>query len=164
MKRWIFGILIAAGLLLALPPLVALLRDRRPTNDRIRRFNRDTLNPWMVKRAGKGDWYASAIETVGRKTGKTRLTPVLVDPVEGGFVIPLPYGTDVDWLRNARSVGHATIKHHDVEYPVDEFEILDAEEALPLLPIAHRMSFRINQVERFLRAGRTPTTREPVGV
>ncbi len=152
MKRWMLGLLVVIGALFLIPIVFSTILGRPSINEAIRRFNRDTLNPWMLKRSGKGGWYASTIETRGRRTGEVHRTPVVADPVTGGFVIPLPYGTHVDWLENARAVGHATIRRHDVTYPVDEFDILDADVALKMLPPGHRFSFRVNGIDQFVRA------------
>lgn len=126
------------------------MRSQR-TRDTVRAFNKRTLNPWMMKRAGKGNWYASVIETEGRSSHRTYRTPIVADPVAGGFVIPLPYGQEVDWLLNAQAAGRAVIVHHDVGYPVSGFEILTADEAGVMLPWGRRTSFRLNGIEEFLR-------------
>ncbi|HUH69305.1 MAG TPA: nitroreductase, partial [Mycobacterium sp.] len=54
----------------------------------------------MLRLAGRKHWYASAIRHAGRRSGKQYATPVVADRVADGFVIPLPYGTRVDWLQN----------------------------------------------------------------
>lgn len=164
MKRWLLGLLAVVGVLFLIPIIFSAALARPSINDTIRRFNRDTLNPWMLKRAGRGDWYASTIETRGRKTGEIHRTPVVADSVTGGFVIPLPYGPDVDWLKNARADGHATIRHHDVNYPVDRFDVLEADEALRMLPVGHRFSFRVNGIDQFLKASIEHASRQPAEI
>jgi hypothetical protein len=37
------------------------------------------------------------------------LTPLVAEPVEGGFAIPLPYGDDTDWCRNLVAAGNGTL-------------------------------------------------------
>ena len=66
----------------------------------MRVFNKHILNPAMMRLAGRKYWYASVIRHTGRSTGKEYATPVVADRVEDGFVVPLPYGTGVDWLQN----------------------------------------------------------------
>jgi len=46
---------------------------------------------------------------VGRKTNRPYVTPLVAEPVEGGFVIPLPYGEDTDWCRNLVAAGKGTL-------------------------------------------------------
>jgi deazaflavin-dependent oxidoreductase (nitroreductase family) len=52
----------------------------------MRRVNRLVTNP--------------IIHHVGRKSGRRYRTPVLAFPSRNGFVIPMPYGKDVEWARN----------------------------------------------------------------
>ena len=75
----------------------------------------------MVARAGRRNSYAAAIRHTGRKSGKQYATPVGVDRVQDGFIIPLAYGTQVDWLQNVLAAGRATVsaegETHDVTSP-----------------------------------------------
>ncbi|MEI6779100.1 MAG: hypothetical protein WCK70_19540 [Chloroflexales bacterium] len=59
-----------------------------------------TLNPltrWLA-RSSIGPF--SLIRHVGRRSGKTYETPLIVAPICGGFMIELTYGHDVDWYKN----------------------------------------------------------------
>jgi hypothetical protein len=152
MKKLVITLIgIVIGLVLLDAVFGAVLK-RPAGRDKVRAFNRDVLNPWMLQRAGKGNFYAAVIETIGRKTGDIRRTPVVADPVEGGFVIPLPYGEGVDWLRNAIAAGSATLYRHDQAFPVTSFEILDGAATEPLLPRERRLSYGLTGIEKFLRA------------
>ena len=84
--------------------------SRHSARDRVKQFNKHLLNPVMLLLAGRKHWYASAIEHVGRKSGHAYTTPVVAGRVPGGFVMPLPYGTEVDWLRNVLAAGTATLR------------------------------------------------------
>jgi deazaflavin-dependent oxidoreductase (nitroreductase family) len=89
---------------------VATFRRHRPAVlDEVRRFNRRVLNPAMLHLAGRRHWYAARLEHVGRRSGLARATPVVARPLRAGFAVPLPYGTDVDWLRNIQASGRATL-------------------------------------------------------
>jgi deazaflavin-dependent oxidoreductase (nitroreductase family) len=70
--------------------------------------------------------YAAVIRHIGRRSGKTYATPVVADRVTDGFILPLPYGTRVDWLRNVLAAGRATIQVSGHAYDVVEPEIIDA--------------------------------------
>jgi hypothetical protein len=152
MKTWIIRITAVVLSLPALEVAFGKLLDTPRGRNLVRAFNRRVLNPLMVKKAGRGRWYASTIETTGRRTGLTRVTPVVADPVVGGFVIPLPYGEDVDWLKNARASHRAVIHHHDVGYPVDRFDTMGELDAAPLLTNRHRRAYQLTGVDTFLRA------------
>jgi len=108
------------------------------------------LNPLMRLAAGRRHWYAAALHHVGRRSGRPYTTPVVAEPVDGGFLIPLPYGTDVDWLRNLRAAGRATIDVHGRGYALYDPRVIDAALALPMVrearssvsPVWHRRSTR----------------------
>ena len=80
-----------------------------PVRDAVRTFNKYVLNPAMLHLAGRKHWYAAVIRHSGRRSGKNYATPVVADRVTDGFILPLPYGTGVDWLRNVLAAGRATI-------------------------------------------------------
>ena len=86
----------------------------------------------------------------GRKSGTLYRTPILAFPVEGGTLSPLPYGTDTDWVLNLLAAGGGTLevagREHDVENP----RIVDAEEALALVPGALRPAVRLLDLPGFL--------------
>lgn len=133
--------------------VVAVFRTRwRPGIDAIRRFNRRWLNPRMALRAGTEGWYAASIHHVGRRTGRQFATPVLAEPVGSGqFLIPLPYGADVDWCKNVLAAGTADLDANGVRYHVVEPSLVGADEAAPSLPprLRHRLS--LYGVDRYLR-------------
>jgi deazaflavin-dependent oxidoreductase (nitroreductase family) len=120
--------------------------------DAIRAFNKRVLNPAMLIMAGRRHWYAAMLRHVGRRSGRFYATPVVAVPVPGGFIVPLPYGERVDWLRNAVAAGGATIRFQGQTFAVGVPVLLDAEDALPLLDPRHRRAwqrFRINRFARF---------------
>lgn len=82
-----------------------------------------TLNPltlWMARR-GVGPF--SLVRHVGRKSGATLETPLLLARVPGGFIAELTYGTGVNWYRNIVAAGgHGIIVWRGHEYPIDRIE------------------------------------------
>jgi deazaflavin-dependent oxidoreductase (nitroreductase family) len=65
----------------------------------MRRVNRVVTNPVL----GNIAWLLPPLALVhheGRKSGRRYRTPVVAFRTEGGFVIPMTYGRDVDWARN----------------------------------------------------------------
>lgn len=65
----------------------------------IRRFNRSILNPLTLRIAGNHLRIYAAVQHRGRHSGQTYSTPVVARPLGDGFVIPLPYGKQVDWCQ-----------------------------------------------------------------
>ncbi|OBI88988.1 nitroreductase family deazaflavin-dependent oxidoreductase [Mycobacterium sp. 1245805.9] len=122
-----------------------------PLLNAVRASNKYLLNPLMVQLAGHKHWYAAAITHTGRRSGKQYTTPVVAERIADGFVIPLPYGTDVDWLRNVRAAGRATISSQGEDYEVAQPEIIDAAEALPMLSAQRRRTFERVGIGGYLR-------------
>ncbi len=137
------------------PAIGASIRRMRDTTmdsvrDGVRTFNKYVLNPAMLQLAGRKHWYASVIRHTGRKSGKSYVTPVVADPVSDGFVVPLPYGTGVDWVRNVLAAGRATITSAGSTYDVVAPEIIDATSAAALLSPRRRRGFRRLGIDKFL--------------
>lgn len=125
-------------------------RSRRTTKDRVRQFNKHVLNPVMLRLAGRKHWYASAIGHTGRKSGRAYTTPVVADRVPDGFVVPLPYGTGVDWVRNIFAAGTATLRAGGTTYTVAEPRIIDAAEAATRVSPAHARVWRRFGIAHYL--------------
>ena len=101
---------------------------------RFRGFVRRSWNP-MVLRLGLAGGARSRwglIEHVGRSSGRVYRTPISPRPIEGGYEMPLPYGTDVDWVRNVMASGQARIQFHDTIIELDQPEIVEAQDAMSL--------------------------------
>lgn len=123
---------------------------------RIKQFNRRWLNPWMLHLAGSLHWYAGRLEHRGRRTGKPYATPLWVDPVPGGFAMPLPYGRDVDWARNLLATGDGVLQDHGVRHRVDNPRIVPADELLPDLPLLTHRIVATYDIRDFMRVDTVP--------
>lgn len=85
------------------------------------------MSPWAV------------IEHVGRTSGTVHRTPV-TPRVHGDHVyIPLPYGVDVQWVRNVEAAGHCRIQSHDMLYELDEPRVVTPDDVATLSPTAHEV-------------------------
>ncbi len=122
--------------------------------DKVRTFNKYVLNPVMMLLAGRKHWYASVIRHTGRRSGRHYATPVVAEQIDNGFIIPLPYGTDVDWLRNVQATGEAIVSTGGRNYNVAEPRIIDAQTANRLLSTRRAAAFERFGVDRFLRLSR----------
>ena len=98
-------------------------------------FYKHILNPLMLRRAGRKGFYAAGLHHVGRKSGSHYATPVRADPTSDGFVIPLPYGTNFDWLKNLMAAGSAELVKAGAVLPVDRPELITAVAARRHLPV-----------------------------
>ena len=122
-----------------------------PLQRLIRTSNKHLLNPLMLRLAGKRFWYASVVEHVGRRSGKRFSTPVVADRVGDDLYIPLPYGTQVDWVRNVLTAGRATVVRKGETLSVASPELIDSTQALPMLPRDRRRTFERVRIGHFLR-------------
>jgi deazaflavin-dependent oxidoreductase (nitroreductase family) len=129
--------------------------------DAVRGFNKHVLNPAMMHLAGRKHWYSSVIRHTGRRSGSDYATPVVAEPTADGFVLPLPYGTGVDWLRNVLAAGRATIRCHGRTYDVVDPVVIDARTAAPMLSARRRRVFARFGVDHFLTV--KTATHAPVG-
>lgn len=118
----------------------------------IRTSNKYVLNPLMMRLAGKRYWYASVVQHTGRRSGKRYSTPIVADRVGDRVIVPLPYGTQVDWVRNVLTAGEATVVRQGETYHVVAPELISSTQALPLLPRDRRRTFERVEIGHFLRA------------
>jgi deazaflavin-dependent oxidoreductase (nitroreductase family) len=105
----------------------------RPLLHAIRIFNKFVLNPVMSRRAGRRNSHAAALRHVGRKSGNQYSTPVAAERVPDGFLIPLAYGSRVDWLQNVMAAGRTTLAVEGQTHEVTEPQVIDAAMASALL-------------------------------
>jgi deazaflavin-dependent oxidoreductase (nitroreductase family) len=80
-----------------------------------RRLARSSFGPFAI------------VRHVGRRSGKVYETPIIVAPVNDGFVIELTYGHDVDWHKNVVAAGGCTLIWHGQDYLIDTIAPLDTE-------------------------------------
>jgi deazaflavin-dependent oxidoreductase (nitroreductase family) len=119
--------------------------------DFVRTFNKYVTNPAQLAFAGHRYWYAAVIEHTGRNSGKPYRTPVVAVKVSDGIVVPLPYGTGVDWLRNVLAAGSATITDKGRTYSVARPEVIDAASAEPQLPASRRRVLHAANVDSYAK-------------
>lgn len=71
--------------------------------------------------------------------------------MQDGFIIPLGYGTRVDWLQNVLAAGRATVSAEGETRDVTEPEVIDAATALPMLSLKRRRTFERVGITQYLR-------------
>jgi hypothetical protein len=117
----------------------------------VRRINKHVLNPAMMLLAGRKHWYAAVIRHAGRNTGRHYSTPVVAERLPDGFIIPLPYGTGVDWLLNVQTSGKAALTASGRTYDVCDPTVIDAAAASSLLSARRQQIFDRFGVTKFLK-------------
>lgn len=142
--------------------MVQVARDvRTGIRDAVRGFNKRLLNPVMLQLAGRPHWYAARLEHVGRRSGRSYATPVVASAVPGGFLVPLPYGQDVDWLCNVQAAQGGVLMVQGLRYTLTEPEVLRSSQIYPDLPHREQRMTKVWRIGYWLRVKATPV--EPVG-
>ena len=100
---------------------------QRTTRSRFLWSLNHTLNrvTGQIARSGHGPF--SLVRHVGRKSGRTYETPLILARVPEGFITELTYGTEVNWYRNVLAAGGCVLLHHRVEYHVVAVEACSTE-------------------------------------
>lgn len=86
-----------------------------------------TLNPLTLWLARRGFGPFSLVRHVGRKSGETYETPLILARVPGGFVAELTYGPGVNWYRNIVAAGRCDIVWRGRAYAIDGIEPFPTE-------------------------------------
>jgi len=102
-----------------------------------------TLNPLTRRLARSPFGPFTIVRHVGRRSGKTYETPIIVSPVRDGFVAELTYGPAVDWHKNVLAAGGCTLIRHGREFAIDKIEPLDAPAGLAAFPLPQRLVLRL---------------------
>jgi deazaflavin-dependent oxidoreductase (nitroreductase family) len=126
----------------------------------MRRVNRALTNRLVAPLAGFVPPLA-LVRHVGRKTGRLYRTPVLAFPIHGGTLTPLPYGTDTDWLLNLLAAGAGEVESAGRRAAVENPRVLDAEEAMELVPELLRPLLRLASLPGFLVLDRSERPARP---
>ena len=86
------------------------------------RFIGKNLNPRTLRLAREGRSHGPMtfwiVRHIGRKSGTVYETPIMLAPVDGGFVAELTYGDQVQWYRNVVAAGGCTILRGGREWKV----------------------------------------------
>ena len=79
-------------------------------------INKRVFNPMELRRSRR-----PVLTHVGRSSGATYRTPLDAQPVEGGYVFILVYGSRSDWVQNALAAGNARLtldgRDHELTAP-----------------------------------------------
>jgi len=121
----------------------------------MRRINRAFTNPLMGTVAGRIPPLAM-IHHVGRKSGRKYQTPVVVFATNGGYVTPLPYGTDTDWCLNLVEAGQASLETGGRKVRVSNPRVVRSKAGVALMPAAMRPALRLASLPGYLLLDRGP--------
>jgi deazaflavin-dependent oxidoreductase (nitroreductase family) len=115
--------------------MLLAFRTDSPTAKRLlTSYHKHVTNPVMVRFFSGRSKHAALIEHVGRNSGTTYQTPVTAHRAEDTIIVPLPYGTEIDWLRNLQAAGDGIVKLENRSFTVLDPEVVPVERIIPLLP------------------------------
>ena len=120
----------------------------------IAKINRYVTNPVLSLIAGRIGPLA-ILEHIGRRSGKSRKTPVMVFRVPTGYVIALTYGPKTDWVANVRAARRCVVTVHGQRIELVDPELIEGDPSAfdfpaPVTFFLHRM-----RVRHFLRLTHT---------
>ena len=110
-----------------------------------------TLNRATLRAARTPGGPFSIVRHVGRKSGKTYETPLILARLGDDFVAELTYGPGVQWYQNVVAAGRCTVVHNGTEYQISGIGPLDREAGLRafgnpaavILRLLRRHEFRV---------------------
>ena len=127
---------------------------QQTTLDRIRLLNKHLTNKLLMPICGKGLGMFAILTHTGRKTGQRYQIPIMVVPVENGFVIALTYGKKTDWYENVKAKGGCSLRWKRQDYALTNPELIDQELALRAFPALFRAGLRKMGIQYYLRLSR----------
>jgi deazaflavin-dependent oxidoreductase (nitroreductase family) len=103
-----------------------------------------------------GRWFRaySIVRHVGRTSGRAYQNPVSAYPIGDGFVIPVLYGTQSQWVRNVMATGRFTLRTKGRDYRLERPELILPAQALAAYPALLRRIMRSQQTQAFVWAHR----------
>ncbi len=119
--------------------------------DRIRVVNKHMTNKLLIHLAGTDIGLFAVLTHVGRKSGKSYKIPIIVEPVDNGFVIALTYGKKVDWYENVKAKGGCSLKWRNKDYELTDPKFMDPGVALQAFPAVFRIGLRMMGIQYYLR-------------
>ncbi len=110
-----------------------------------------SLNRLTGRTARRGSEHFSLVRTVGRKSGKTVETPIIVQPIEGGFVCELTYGPEVNWYRNLVAANGGEIVRDGVTTKIVGLEPMTTAEGIAAFTPFQRRVLRLLKRTHFVK-------------
>lgn len=120
-----------------------------PLSRRVAAFNRRVTNRITGPFAGRLPGFG-VIHHTGRTSGRRYHTPVNVFDVPDGYVVPLTYGPDAEWVKNVVAAGGAELERRGRRLPVRAGPVFHDEQRSEV-PAAVRPVLRGVGVADFLR-------------
>ncbi len=86
----------------------------------------------------------------GRVSGREYHTPVRILRFKNGYVIPLTYGSESDWVKNVRAAGGGRLEHLGEVIDLTDPRFITEDEVAPYLMPHIRVALSLLNVHEFL--------------
>lgn len=151
----VLAVVVGVIVVLEIAETVLMTWGVRSGNSRVIRlvtwYHKHVTNPVMVRFFSGRSAHAALLHHVGRRSGKAYLTPLTAHRSEDTIIVPLPYGTDVDWLRNLQAAGQGVVELEGRSFTIDEVEVVPADRVVALLPPFVARLFELHDTKRALQ-------------
>ncbi|HEX4863995.1 MAG TPA: nitroreductase family deazaflavin-dependent oxidoreductase [Acidimicrobiales bacterium] len=134
------------------------------TEHRVLRRLTGVFNPVVLRLAPYVPLYV-VLEHRGRRSGRVFRTPLAGVQTDDGFLLPLAFGEQANWVLNLRQAGGAVVERRGRRMVVSDPEVVTWNEAKSSIPPMLRRVAPIFGVKRFLRvyAAKTPNRQPDAG-
>jgi deazaflavin-dependent oxidoreductase (nitroreductase family) len=127
------------------------MTNRQQFLNPVRQFNKRVLNRLTRRFANISVGPVALIYHVGRRSGKSYETPIFALLIDGGFILALTYGPNVDWYRNVLAAGYCTLRWHGKEYAIAKIEPVNTETGLARFGFPYSPILRLLGTQDFVR-------------
>ncbi len=110
------------------PPTFRIIDDMNGSIQRTLRRLTQVTRPLAMRSAGTEQSNTSVVCHVGRRSGRSYETPVVVAAQGERFLIALPYGERTDWAKNVLASGAARVLTHG-HMKVDQPQVIPMTDA-----------------------------------
>jgi deazaflavin-dependent oxidoreductase (nitroreductase family) len=90
----------------------------------------------------------------GRRSGRSYSVPVAIRASPDTFTIPLPWGSETQWLRNVLAAGTCTIRWAGADHRASDPRVVDVAEALDAFHPSQRLILRAGGIRSVMRLRR----------
>lgn len=96
------------------------------------------------------------VRHTGRTSGRVYALPVAVHRSATGFVIPVPFGEQTQWVRNVVAAGSCTLRWRAREYPLTDPRLVGWDDVRDEYGRAFRTIIPVIGLETFLQLADAP--------
>jgi deazaflavin-dependent oxidoreductase (nitroreductase family) len=115
---------------------------------RMRVFTARVVNPVSRRFAGWVPPFAIVVH-VGRRSGRTYSTPMMVFHRGDDRVFALTYGSNVDWVANVRAAGGCVLRERGRSIDLTEPRLI-TDPRRRIVPLPVRLALRVLRVKDYL--------------